>query len=171
MLSPKYQSVSHSESSSSSSSSLSFSTSFLFFLFLIIFKLLPPLVHISYTVTRPLSQNHQTHWFITYVLTSQHCHLSAYFKESELNIKIKILLIFVNKVCSEWCLCTSLLAADDDAPRNYNSTQHHHRQQNQHQHHHQINIIINIIIASIIIISSSIKSLMVANNELRANSV
>ena len=63
-------------------------------------------------------------------------------EESELNIKIKILLIFVNKVCSEWCLCTSLLAADDDAPRNYNSTQHHHRQQNhhQHQHHHQINI-------------------------------
>ena len=63
-------------------------------------------------------------------------------EESELNIKIRILLIFVNKVCSEWCLCTSLLAADDDAPRNYNSTQHHHRQQNHHhhQHHHQINI-------------------------------
>ena len=77
----------------------------------------------------------------------------------------------MNKVCSEWCLCTSLLAADDDAPRNYNSTQHHHCQQNlhqhQHQHHHyhQINIIISIIIVGIIIISSSIKAVLVASSK------
>ena len=32
-----------------------------FLLLLIILKLLPPLFHISFSVTRPLSQNHQTH--------------------------------------------------------------------------------------------------------------
>ena len=33
----------------------------IFFFLLIILKLLPPLFHISFSVTRPLSQNHQTH--------------------------------------------------------------------------------------------------------------